>query len=604
MDGNKDEVQLRVALYLRVSTEDQVEKYGLDSQRVAIKGILQSRGKLKDGQDKMVLAGEAYEYVDDGVSGIKELDERPAFARLKEDILNAPEGHKPFDIVAVYRIDRFARKLRILMDVLQLFEQYKIEFISASESIDTSTPFGRAMLGIMGVVAELELETIRERTQRGREQAIQEGVFMGAHPPYGYRKDTDGRLITFPEEEKIVKQIFSLFTIEKLSPQKIADYLKDNEILSPDASAVKHGKRKGVSRKTNTPIFWRAERVREILADRIYTGVRHYNKTKGRKILPQSEWKISPHRHKPIILEGIFDLAQHTLTQFADRKVLIRKSDDSSTYLLSGLLKCSHCRTMVNPPESDMMSWTGDRKLIDKAEKRYSHYYHCNRKNRAKHSIICPVVPIPAEPLEEYVIEFVKQLLTNPKAAYEYQQQLASTKLNTKHLEASKDHYQGLLNALPLRRKSLREQHENGIIDTPTLLAKMKDLEGKEQEYIGKIKEIDYQLSQAELSKGYEETFKLYAKKYGKSLDKILNDRQELFDLIHRLIHQVVVYSRPRNESDVIAGRKKEGQFIPDHIDIYLHLPQNLLRELYTQEFGVKSDNLYTRRDSNPQPTR
>lgn len=592
MDGNQEEVQLKVALYLRVSTEDQAEKYGLDAQKVAIKGILQSRGRLKSGQEKVVLAGSPYEYVDDGVSGTKELDERPAFARLKEDVLNAPEGEKPFDVVAVYRIDRFARKLRILMDVIQFFEKYNIQFISANESIDTSTPFGRAMLGIMGIIAELELETIHERTEKGREQAIQAGVFMGSHPPFGYRKDKDGRLEIFQKEADIVKRIFTLFNIEKLSPQRIASFLGDEEILSPDASAVKYGKRRGTSRKTNSPHFWRAEQVRTILSDEIYTGILYQSKSKSGKRLPKSEWQMSQHRHDPIIPTDLFELAQYRLAQFSDRKVLTKKKEEGTTYLLSGLLKCDHCRKLVTPNEAEMMSWTGDRKEVEKSSGRYSYYYHCNRKNRAKYSIVCPVVPIPAEPLENYVINFVSQLLTNPKAAYEYQKQLTSTKLNQEHLETNRKHYQGLLNALPKRSHSLREQHENQIIDTPTLLKKIGEIKGKELEYIEKIKEIDHQLSQIALSKGYEETFKLYAEKYGKSLDETLKDRQGLYDLIHRLIYQVVVYSRPRKKTDVIAGRKKMDQLIPDHIDIYMNLPQNLLRELVTQKFGVKHNNL------------
>jgi|GEM_PF-7067867 len=160
MENDKDEVQLRVAVYLRVSTEEQADKYGLDAQRASIEGMIKSKGKLKDGRDRMVLAGKNYEYVDDGISGTTKMEARPEFARLKEDIMNSPDN-RPFDMVAVYRIDRFARKLRILMDILNFFEEKDIEFISATESIDTSTPFGRAMLGIMGVIAELELETIK-----------------------------------------------------------------------------------------------------------------------------------------------------------------------------------------------------------------------------------------------------------------------------------------------------------------------------------------------------------------------------------------------------------------------------------------------------------
>jgi DNA invertase Pin-like site-specific DNA recombinase len=207
----------------------------------------------------------------------------PVFTRLKEDILHAPEGQKPFDVVAVFKIDRFARKLRILMDVLNFFEEKDIEFISATESIDTSTPFGRAMLGIMGVIAELELETIRERTQRGREQAILEGIFMGGHTPYGYNKDENGRLVVFSEEAEVVKKIYNLLNSDKLSPQKIADLLKEQGYLSPEASAVKNNKFQGASRKINSATFWRAETVRGILSDDIYTGIRYYNKSKKGK---------------------------------------------------------------------------------------------------------------------------------------------------------------------------------------------------------------------------------------------------------------------------------------------------------------------------------
>jgi hypothetical protein len=118
------------------------------------------------------------------------------------------------------------------------------------------------------------------------------------------------------------------------------------------------------------------------------------------------------------------------------------------------------------------------------------------------------------------------------------------------------------------------------------------EMTGKESEYKSKLGEIDFKLSQETLSKGYQESLKQYAEKYGKSLDAIMKDEKQLYDLIHSLLYEIVVYSRPRTEKDVIAGRKKESQFIPDRIDISLSLPQNLLRELYIQEFGVKSGNL------------
>lgn len=595
---NKQEVPLKVAIYLRVSTEDQVEKYGLKAQRAAIEGAIKSKGTLEDGViPSMVLAGKAYEYVDGDIGGRTELDQRPEFRRLKEDILNSPQGGKPFDVVAVFKIDRFARKLRILMDVIKFFEEYKIEFVSATESIDTSTPFGRAMLGIMGVIAELELENILERTQKGREQAIKEGVFMGTHAPYGYQKDKDRHLIVLEKEAAVVERIFYLFTVEKQTPQRIADILTADEILSPDASAVKYKKRKGVSRKTNDPYFWRAERVRDILSDDVYTGVLYYNKSKKRKRLPKSEWKQVERRHKEIILAHIFELAKQQLKTISDRKILTKRQEDNHIYPLSGLLKCDFCRSLNTSEKQEMMSWTGGKKEVGKQSGHYSYYYFCNRKNRKKFTTICPVVPIPAEPLEKYVITFIKELLSDPRAAYEHQRNLESSKLSTQHLESKKEHFIELLNSLPDTRKNILFQHEIGEIDKPTLENKLVGLNGKDVELKEKIDELDFKLSQISLSKGYEASLELYAEKYRKVLEQDFKDERELHELIHSLVHQIVVYSRPANLKDKIAGRKKEGQMIPNKIDIYLHLPQNLLRELYTHKFGVRSDNLWAERD-------
>lgn len=599
MENDKEEIQLRVAVYLRVSTEEQADKYGLDAQRASIEGMIKSKGKLKDGRDRMVLAGKNYEYVDDGISGTTKMEARPEFARLKEDIMNSPDN-RPFDMVAVYRIDRFARKLRILMDILNFFEEKDIEFISATESIDTSTPFGRAMLGIMGVIAELELETIKERTQKGRAQASLEGVYMGANTPYGYKKNKEGFLELFETEAKTVREIFRLFAIEKKMPQQIADKLRDEEVLSPDASAVKHHKRKGVSRKLHGQFFWRAEKIRDILSDDVYTGILYYDKTKGNKLLPKSEWKLSNRRHTPIVYDDMFELAKVRMQELSDRKALTQKKLEGHIYPLSGLLKCDHCKTFTTPDKSEMMTWTGGRKKLGKDSQNYSYYYFCNRKNIKKFSKICPVVPIPADSLEEYVINFVKQLLSNPQAVYEYQQQLTSSRLNVKKLESDHQHYTKLLNALPLRGQALKEQHANLIIDMKTLQKELKELNDKEKLYKNKLKEIGHKLSQASISKGYEVSLKEYAAKYGKSLEKAIDDKQELYELIHGLIYQITVYSRPRNEKDVIAGRKKGEQFIPERIDIALNLPQNLLRELYTHKFGVRSADLWARRDSNP----
>lgn len=597
MDGNQENTR-RLAYYIRVSTDDQADKFGIPAQREAVEAILRTKGKLRNGQPAMVFAGDSHVYIDDGISGTSKLDERPGFAKLKEDYMLAPKGQKPFDTVAVFKIDRFARKLRILMDVLDFFEDNGIEFISATESIDTSTPFGRAMLGIMGVIAELERENILDRTRRGREQANQLGVYMGANARYGYAKDKEGRLVIFEEEAQTVRKIFDWFAVGGLTPQKIADTLTEQQVLSPDTSAVHYGKRKGGTRKTNPLTFWRMEMVRSILSDEVYIGTLYHSKSKKGRPLPKSEWKVSSHRHEPIIPRPLFEFVQKKLADISNRKTVTKITDRGHVYLLSGLLKCDTCRKSGATKDSEM-SWTGGKDMIDRNTKRYSYHYQCNRKNRKKYTTVCPVVPIPAEGIEKYVIEFVRKLLNNPQATFEYQKSLDSSKLNINRLMKQRKTYQGLLDSLPQRKANILSQHELGAFDNLELQRRLDEMKDTETKCSQEIDKIDFEMSKESLSKGYEASLELYAQKYGKTIDKLFTDaerdneaRKELHELLTMLIDRIVVYARPRSKRDSIAGKKKADQLIPDKIDIQLNLPQNLLQELITQKFGARNANL------------
>ena len=109
---NENTKQIRVAVYLRVSTDDQVERYGLPMQKESIMALILSKGQLSDGRQKYVFAGDQYLYQDDGISGTTPIEERPGFSRLIEDITNSSPENRPFDAVAVYKIDRFAEDLR------------------------------------------------------------------------------------------------------------------------------------------------------------------------------------------------------------------------------------------------------------------------------------------------------------------------------------------------------------------------------------------------------------------------------------------------------------------------------------------------------------
>jgi DNA invertase Pin-like site-specific DNA recombinase len=125
----------------------------------------------------------AGEYVDSGISGAS--DSRPELNRLMADA-----SRRRFDVVAVWKFDRFARSVSHLLRALETFRALGIEFVSLSESIDTSTPTGKMVFTVLGSVAELERSLIGERVRAGLRNAKARGMRLG-RPPLKYLSVTD-----------------------------------------------------------------------------------------------------------------------------------------------------------------------------------------------------------------------------------------------------------------------------------------------------------------------------------------------------------------------------------------------------------------------------
>lgn len=146
-----------IALYARVSTQSQDPEVQLS--------VLRSHAANRGWE---IVA----EFVDKGFSGAK--DKRPALDRL---IKEAWAGQ--FQAVVVWRFDRFARSVKHLISSLETFRTLKIGFISLQEQFDTSTPIGQAMFTIIGAMAHLERDIIRERVKAGLDRARARGIRLG-----------------------------------------------------------------------------------------------------------------------------------------------------------------------------------------------------------------------------------------------------------------------------------------------------------------------------------------------------------------------------------------------------------------------------------------
>jgi DNA invertase Pin-like site-specific DNA recombinase len=150
---------LRAAFYGRVSTTNHKQDVGLQTRE--LRQFAEARGWQIFG-----------EYLDEGISGAK--DSRPELNRLMND------AHKRrFDVVCVWRFDRFASSVSHLLRALETFRALGIDFVSFSEQMDTSTPAGKMVFTVLGAVAELERSLIVERVRAGMRNARAKGKHIG-----------------------------------------------------------------------------------------------------------------------------------------------------------------------------------------------------------------------------------------------------------------------------------------------------------------------------------------------------------------------------------------------------------------------------------------
>lgn len=165
-------------------------------------------------------------YIDGGYSG-KDLN-RPAIQKLIEDCKN----HK-IDAVFVFKLDRISRSQRDTLYLIEeVFNKYDVSFISMRENFDTSTPFGKAMIGVLSVFAQLERETILERTRIGLKKRAEAGLWRGGGKiPFPYRYDRNtGTLIPITEQVELLHKMISLYISGK-SFNAIGDIVGMDESL-------------------------------------------------------------------------------------------------------------------------------------------------------------------------------------------------------------------------------------------------------------------------------------------------------------------------------------------------------------------------------------
>lgn len=286
----------KVAIYIRVSTQEQaLHGYSIGEQRERLIAFCKAHDWL---------VGEVF--TDSGYSGAN-LD-RPGMQRLIEQI-------KEFDLVLVYKLDRLSRSQRDTLHLIEdIFLPAGVDFVSISESFDTSTPFGRAMVGILSVFAQLERETFKERSRMGMVARAKKGLWHGSgNPPIGYDYINDNLVINEYEAEQ-VREIFRLY-LDGKSPIQIADYLRE----------------KGYTTKTSNPwaLKHRGTGVVRVLTNDVYTGTNRFGDVVVENAFPA------------IVDRETYEKAQ----QMKQKRSEIYSTSNSykCKFLLTGMVFCAKC---------------------------------------------------------------------------------------------------------------------------------------------------------------------------------------------------------------------------------------------------------------------
>lgn len=371
------------AIYVRVSTEDQAQKYSLDAQREAC-----SHKALELG------AAQVIEFSDPGVSG--ELLERPGLSRLRDAVASGAVG-----LLVALDPDRLARKLGLQIALTEELERAgcRLDFVEFEWK---NTAEGQLYYHMRGAFAQYEKAKIKRRTAYGRVQKARRGQLPLRFQPYGYRFDPEGDTLLVAEREaSVVREMFRWVVEEGLGPHAIARRLHLLGVPTPGGGRAWY--RSTVARMLANPVY-----MGRFLANRYDTngmGLNRHVEPERRvrcKVRPEAEWIAVP---VPGIVEaGYWARAQAVLgcgagDQSATERRRRAPGRERSPYLLSGLIRCGECGQRMHGCRT------------------YRRYYTCRSSDGARRGGCGHWVP--AEALEGHVWAAAWGALFDPAALAE-----------------------------------------------------------------------------------------------------------------------------------------------------------------------------------------
>lgn len=402
-----------VACYCRVSTESQIENYSIDEQRERLEAFCKAHGWTNP---KM--------YIDPGFSG-GSLN-RPALNKLIDDV-----KAQRINTVVVYKLDRLSRSQKDTLYLIEdVFGKNKTDFISVCENFDTSTPLGKAMIGIISVFAQLEKDQITERFTMGRIGRAKSGLFHGGNSiPTGYDY-VDGHLVVNEYAAMQVREVFNRF-LHGESVHSIQRVMHEN-----------YG-----GWKSHTIVYC-------VLKNSVYIG----------KVKFAGEEYDG--EHKPIISAETFYETQRLLGERSANNKEYQKTPFRAGFLLSGLVFCGNCGAKYHGNHGCYRCYSRA-----KSDKKYIIDPNCKNPN------------ITIGELDDYVKSEIYRIHLNPSSIQSYQDE---TDPNILRRNALKEH----LERIKAQADKLLDLYQMNDMPVDNISARLQALEAERERIQGQLDSV------------------------------------------------------------------------------------------------------------------
>ena len=444
-----------VALYARVSSEQQAQQQTVASQLTALEERATSDGHLVLASDR---------YVDDGFSGATLI--RPALERLRDRIA---EGS--VDVLYVHSPDRLARKYAYQVLLMEEFSRQgtAVVFVNGPSG---QTAEDQLLVQVQGMIAEYERAKILERSRRGKLHKARIGItnpLSGA--PYGYlyvrKTETEpARYQIVLHEAKVVRQVFKWYVQEQISIGEIV------RRLAKEGAPTRTGKSK-----------WDRSTIWAMLKNPAYKGQAAYGKTeavergkllrpiRGRKAVPRhakSTCRDKP-KHEwitiavpPIISSDVFEVAEQQLQR---NRRLAQRNSRGNKYLLQGLVVCAKCGYAY-------YGKTVSRATARRKNKERWAYYRCvgTDSYRFEGGRVCHNSQVRVDQLDGYAWDSVKELMQDPQRVLDEWSARASSDTTLGQLRRERDESERFLRTQEKTLSRLRDAYEAGALDLEDLV--------------------------------------------------------------------------------------------------------------------------------------